>query len=225
MDRPDLSDKAYDALKDAIMSGALPPGSPLLITDLASRLQVSRTPAKEALNRLAQQGLVEDIPKKGYFVTKLDAQDIAELMDANLVVQLGAVERGINLINEAELQEMQRLLDDIDRLVDSEGHCQDYSEFIRLDRELHLLVVGSARNRRLVDFFRSLNTHAHVWRIHHADSLRDKTVVRVSREHRAVVNAFVSRDLAALKSALTEHIQESTRSLVSASAGRLRTAR
>jgi len=76
---PDLVDQAYEALRDAICSGALAPGQRLTQEDLAARLAVSRQPVLQALRLLKQQGLVLDAPGRGLQVAPLDAAAIVQL--------------------------------------------------------------------------------------------------------------------------------------------------
>lgn len=97
-DYPDLGEKAYQFIRDQILGGALAPGARLLVVDLAKRLGVSRTPVKDALNRLSAEGLALRIPRKGYLVLAIQAREVAELMEARLVVEMGAAERGIDLV-------------------------------------------------------------------------------------------------------------------------------
>jgi DNA-binding GntR family transcriptional regulator len=86
---------ALGVLRLRLKSGAYPPGEPLPITDLARELGLSPTPVREALSRLAGQGLVEDRRGRGYFVWRLDALDLVELYDLHALfvgAALGALQ-------------------------------------------------------------------------------------------------------------------------------------
>lgn len=144
----DRSAKAYDVIKDKILEGRLVPGEPLVIVELATELSISRTPVKDAINRLCSEGIVQAIPKKGYFVTRLEVRNVEELMDASLVVQLGAAERGIRAAEPGLIAQMWRLTEQMDQLIDDNGHCADYPQFVKMDRDFHLLLVGAENKKR-----------------------------------------------------------------------------
>src|SRR5262245_58457546 len=88
-----LKESVYESLKRMVQTGELRPGSRLTELDLAARLKVSRTPLREALNRLERDGLVTNKPRHGYFVTVFDlkaledAFDVRELLDAHAAAQ------------------------------------------------------------------------------------------------------------------------------------------
>ncbi len=216
---PNLSERTYQIIKDEILHGNLTPGSRIVIVDTASRLGVSRTPVTDALNRLVAEGFVSDVPRKGYFVALLNAEDIADLMYASLVVQVAAAERGIRHCEQALMAQMQHSIAEMEQLIDDAGRCIDYPRFVDLDREFHRILVSSAGSRRLVEVYLSLNTHAQIWRIRFTDVLRDARVLRVIGEHKAILDAFAVGDLPALRLAMTEHLEQSERSLVEAASG------
>ena len=74
-----LIDVVYSSLRDLIVSNALPAGQKLVDRDLAELLEVSRTPIREALGRLAMTGLVEKRPRRGYYVSKFSADEVKDL--------------------------------------------------------------------------------------------------------------------------------------------------
>lgn len=204
---PDLTEKTYEVLKDQIVRSQLLPGERLLVVEQAQKLGVSRTPVKDALNRLAAEGLVVRLPRKGFLVSYLDFQDVAELMDARIMVELAAAERGIDLITPSEIEEMRRLITEMESLVDENGKYIDYPGCSSRDCALHLLIVSTARNRRITEIYQSLNIHTYMVRIHHAAALGYRRTLTMLEDHRAMLAAFESRDLQALKAAITHNIQ------------------
>lgn len=205
---PDLADRTYQIVRDEILTNQLPPGSRLVIVELAQRLGVSRTPVKDALSRLAAEGLVEDEPRKGYFVTRLDPQDIVDLIDARLIIELAAIERGIHLVRPSDILAMQRIVDGMSEQLDGEGTYRDYGRYIAADIALHEAMVQTARNTRLQSMYRALHPHLYLTRIHYLfdDRASPPSLVNL-QEHRAMVQAFESRDLPSLAALITTHIQ------------------
>ncbi len=215
-DHPDLTERTYQILKEAILSGKRPPGSRLVIVEIASELGVSRTPVADALSRLLGEGFVAGSPRRGYAVTNLDARDIAELMDASRILQQGAAELGARAVDPARVQAMRRLLAEMEQLVDKEGHYTDFPSFTRLDRELHLLLVGSSLNSRLTQLYDQLNSHSHVVRVRLASDLSSHRPPYVLKEHRAIVEAFAAGDVAAARDAIGQHLDATKMALVEA---------
>lgn len=81
MDHPNLSTRAYEVIKRKIVNGEITPGTKLQEDRLAEELGISRTPIREALSRLAQEGLVEIIPRRGTYVVEFSLFDIVHLLE------------------------------------------------------------------------------------------------------------------------------------------------
>lgn len=123
-----LRDQVYEAIKSAIVEGKLRPGQPLLDNDLSEWLGVSRTPIREALNRLAHTGLVEILPQRTTRVTAIDLDGFAGMIDVLRVLYSAAVREAIPLLDDGARAELLQLRD---RLQDSEV-AGDRPEQIRL---------------------------------------------------------------------------------------------
>src|SRR4051812_47957034 len=103
----DLNDTGYRALKELILSGRLPPGNRLVHQELGDRLSVSRTPVREALERLFQEGYAARRPRRGYFVAEIDAGGVSDLYGTREDLEVYAFEvswaRGFGKDDMAEL--------------------------------------------------------------------------------------------------------------------------
>ncbi len=210
---PDLGEKVYEIVRNQIVNCELAPGSPLPAVELSRRLGVSLTPVRDALNRLAAEGLVEDVARKGYFVARLDPDEIADLLEARRLIELAAAEQGIELVGTAQLSEMRRLVEEMEQLVDPQGRYLDYARFSKRDSQFHLLVVGSAGSGRLVQIYRGLSVHVHIYRTNLAVRMGSPLGLTDAREHRAILEGFESRDLPALKAAINQHVRHVVRAL------------
>lgn len=207
-DYPDLGDKAYELLKADIHARRLAPGSRLSTVGLAQRLGISRTPIKVALSRLAVEGFVEDVARKGYFVARLDAETIAELLSARLLLEVAAVEGTHGTMAEADLEIMQQLVAEMDQFVDEQGRYRDAVEFSKRDLAFHLTIVGAAKNRILVDTYRTC-----YFRLYPAgEGVATEASVRrggiVQRLHKSILESWRARDVSAIKEALAKHMHQ-----------------
>src|SRR6056297_3323455 len=106
-------DVAYQRLLDELRTGALLPGSRLFETELAQRLQVSRTPVREAIRRLEADGLVSHLPRVGATVRSLDHSEIMELYEMRLVLEGTAARLAARSATEVEFDELDAINDEM----------------------------------------------------------------------------------------------------------------
>ena len=141
-------DRAYHDLRYRILTGRLAPGTTLLETELAGLLSLSRTPVREAVIKLEEEGLVEVRPRHGVTVKALSLQDFANILDVFSALEVRAVElvaaRGIS---GAEAQVLERMLDEMEAAT-AAGDIPRWSD---LDDEFHSQIVTLCGNGRLQD--------------------------------------------------------------------------
>jgi DNA-binding GntR family transcriptional regulator len=147
LEQPSLVDLATERLRAEILSGALQPGDRIVEDQIRRRYGISRAPLREALRLLAQQGLVEHLPRRGARVTTWSPTDIRQLFDIRHVLERHAVLSALPLAEgsgdplapvRARLTEMRAAEDRGDRLAKDDAH-----------RAFHAAVVGLAGNRQL----------------------------------------------------------------------------
>ena len=200
----DLTEQTYRILRDQILKRQTKPGEKLLVEEIAAALGVSRTPVVNALKLLEADGLVEILPRRGTFVTKITARDVAELFDIRLMIETYAAEQIFKqgkvdqlLIDIREpLQQMQGAI--------SEENYVDYDAYIASDRDLHARLVKDVGNQRLSQIYADLNIHMQVARAHYLNTVESAQQAQV--EHEAMVTALENRDIELMKSALSAHI-------------------
>ena len=139
-------DDVHEALLERIVAGDLPPGTRLRQEALAEELGVSRTPLREALVRLASEGLVDFMPNRGATVALRDFTDMQQAWRARLVIEPGAARLAAEL----------RAADSVERLRESVGRQRvvagDLTTSFALNREFHLTLVRASGNAHLAQF-------------------------------------------------------------------------
>ena len=136
-----LADRAYHAIREMIVSLELRPGAVVDEPRLMERLGIGRTPTREALRRLAQEGLVEVYPRRGMFVTPVEIQDLASLADVRSVLESSAARFAADRATDDDREAVDGLLDDLDR------HDElDQRELMALDERIHRQVYRCAHN-------------------------------------------------------------------------------
>jgi DNA-binding GntR family transcriptional regulator len=149
--RGKLSKQAYDALLEQLVTWRLQPGDILVEEDLAEKLGVSRTPAREALKALAAEGFLKVIPRTGYMVVGLTPDDVREIYDMRLLLEGEAAARAAKRIAEPEVQQILQELES--RLKALELQDSDGEELLSVtfeeNQQFHLAVARASGSGRL----------------------------------------------------------------------------
>ncbi|MCS0497231.1 GntR family transcriptional regulator [Ancylobacter mangrovi] len=137
-----LTDRAYRELEELISTLQLPPGTVLAELTLANRLGIGRTPIREALQRLARDGLVIVLPRRGILVSEINLRTQLRLLETRRVLERLIAE----LAAERASEEERAAFDEIARGMREAAERSDGIEFMRYDRELNTLAAEAARN-------------------------------------------------------------------------------
>jgi DNA-binding GntR family transcriptional regulator len=132
-----LADKAYHEIRGLIVSLELAPGAVIDERELIGRLEIGRTPVREALRRLAQERLVEVYPRRGMFVTGVDVRELARLSEVRAVLEPEAARLAAERATDADRAELALLLSELDA---------GAGELIDLDERIHRAVYRAAHN-------------------------------------------------------------------------------
>ncbi len=207
-----ISDSAYEILRERVVSKELAPDQRLDLHSIEQQLGISRTPLKEALVRLEIDGLVRIVPRSGTFVTNPDRQDIMESFDVRRVLEVHAVSLAAERASAEELQVLQDIVDELGQLVQAPNRTAIYPRYLKLDRDLHGLIVTLAGNRRLLLSHSRENLHAQMARIRYRRAERELETAQ--HEHERIMDALMARDAEAAKAAMDAHLQRAARSLL-----------
>jgi DNA-binding GntR family transcriptional regulator len=140
-----LPDRIYSALKHRILTCSLQPGRRLMEKELAQELGVSRTPLREALNRLALEQLVFLTPYRGYAVAPVLLDDIRNLSELRLIVESASAALAAERATDDDL----KLLEECATLHYQPGNRATYEQYLRDNSAFHQTLVRSTRNERL----------------------------------------------------------------------------
>jgi DNA-binding GntR family transcriptional regulator len=135
-----LAEKAYVAIRRLIVALELGPGSVINERELVEQLGIGRTPVREALRRLAHEGLVEVYPRRGMFVTDVDVRKLAFVSEVRVALEPEAARLAAERATDPERAELQELLDELDA-----AGADDHA-LMALDERIHRAVYRCARN-------------------------------------------------------------------------------
>lgn len=190
-DRKTAQDLVLASMREAILSGALPPGTRLRQEKLAERFGTSRIPVREALRALEYEGLVSSSPYRGFTVTELDADDIEEVYDLRIVLESHAVRLAVPLITDEDLRILQDLYA---QMVDaSPGDAQ-----LAARERFYIRLYSMTGRPRLVGLISRLRQEV-------ARSLRWPTLQHAPTHHQAFFEAIRAGDADRAASQLASH--------------------
>ena len=200
--RPSLKDEAYRRIKTLILSDALSGGDMLDIDWLASELGISRTPLREALLRLEQEGLVETIPCKGTFVVDVSKKAVEEIYQVREALEALAVRLATPVIPSEELEEMGAFL----ASVGDEIERGDFEHHFESDTQFHELIVRHCGNVVLQQVLGTLTDRIYRVRVF-SKSQAGYHMKQSFREHGLILDAIKERDVARAERLMAEHIR------------------
>jgi DNA-binding GntR family transcriptional regulator len=199
-----LKDRTYEDLKEMILSGRLKPGQRVAERDLGALLKVSRTPIREALGRLVQDGLVESRPQRGHFVQAIDGKAVEDLYELRELLELHAIKLAVRRATAEDFAELESLAETL-RTYDRD-ETQGEAE-LRDAQTLHELIGRAARSQPLLEMLKRVydRLQMFIW----IDALYADEAALTRREHREIIAAFKARDERKLAKLAREHLRRS----------------
>jgi DNA-binding GntR family transcriptional regulator len=197
--------KAYEWIRDAIESGELEMGTPLPENLLAREIGVSRTPIREALRSLEQDGYVKIIPQKGAFVSEISLEDLKEIYDIRKLLEPFAALSAVNRIPEEEIDEMEKGWKALKKAALA-GEV-DLTRVSEMDLLLHLTITKYATNKRIGAIITTY--HAQIKRFQKLSAQSLSNIHETIGQHLEILEKLRERDARGLSSLLYEHIAKS----------------
>ena len=156
-----LREHAYATIKGAIIGGTFEPGRRLIEVKLAEDMKASRTPVREALQKLEKEGLIYRLPKTGFAVKGVSEKEVDEVFDVRGVLEGYAGFLATGRIEEDELRSLEKII------AREEACLEDMNpeEFIRLDGEFHDVLYKAAKNTRLYNLLNDLRDAMYRYRV------------------------------------------------------------
>lgn len=197
-----LSQQAYQLIREKIVTLQLAPGEPINEGALMEELQLGRTPIREAMQRLACEGLVVMRPRRGAVVASLSILDLQQLFELRRVLEGLAASLAAERATESDIAAMEATLVALDQA----GQSEDTRAYIEIDRAFHRAMARSAHNKFLEHTLgRLYNLNLRLWYLamDQIGPMREAV-----EEHRRVLEAIVSHDCPQADAVIREHITD-----------------
>ncbi|MBL8699736.1 MAG: GntR family transcriptional regulator [Alphaproteobacteria bacterium] len=206
-----LTDQAYRAIEELIVTLQLAPGTSASEAELSARVGIGRTPIREALQRLAREKLVAILPRRGILVSEINVGTQLRLLELRREVERLLVRRAARLAT----AEMRLRFAAIDKGMQAAARTNDDLAFMRLDREFNLLCIDAAENEFAAAAMALMNGLSRRFWYQHYRRVADMPLA--ARLHGAVARAIAAGDAEAAAAAsdrLVDYIAEFTRAAV-----------
>jgi DNA-binding GntR family transcriptional regulator len=207
INRATLSDQIYEYLRDEIMTGRVAPGERLDLGRLVGRLKVSKMPVKEAIARLATEGLLDVQAQRGTFVSHIDPRELAETFEVRRVLEMLAGELACGRVKKTDIERLRGLIAEMEQSIEVARHLE-------LNFKFHSLIVELADNRKLAETYHRLRVPIQVAGIHYRSENWTERIAQEQKEHRAIVRALEQKDPEAVARAIGDHIKRGGASLL-----------
>ena len=212
-----LRDQAYKHIHGKLLAGDLPAGQVLSEHSLAREIGISRTPVREAIQRLEQEGVLEQVPRFGTIVRRPERRDLEDLYELREALEPYAVAQAANRLGPADLATLGRLCDEIGALAAALKKARrpalDAGEMRRLlsaDLCFHMVLLRASGNRRLIKIIADSQMLTRIFgtpRQEHSLAV----VERIHRFHSAILTAVKLRRGERARALMAEHIRASMR--------------
>ena len=195
-----LRDVVFNTLREAILKGELKPGERLMELQLASKLGVSRTPIREAIRMLEQEGLAVTMPRKGAEVAKMTLKDMEDVLEVREALDELAAKIACKKISDEQLANLKTIKDEFKRSMDS----GDVKKIAEEDVKFHDAIYEATNNAKLVSMMNNIREQMYRYRLEYIKDADKRQILVV--EHDYILKAIRSRHVAEAKKAIREHI-------------------
>ena len=193
-------DLAYEEIKSMILSGQLAAGTITSISELISTLNMGRSPVRDAILRLDDEGLLQVVPRKGILVSSINSKDIKEMFQLRLAIEFFALE---NIIHHATDEDLKALEEIICRQEEAAKSGREEA-FPALDEDFHFYLINRLHNSRITAILdesrRQMSLYGYKGITAHGD------VLESMEEHRNIYQAILNRDIPGGKRELEQHL-------------------
>lgn len=203
MKKDSLKVQAYNAIKNKIIRCEYPPSTMISEEVLREELGVSRTPIRDALSRLEQEGLLTILPKKGIMVSGLSLSEINAIFEIRMLYEPYVLSTYGHRLNDDKLLEFYNIC--------TQGKVLSHDEFYRIDDDFHAFIIAATSNRYIQHTYNLIHNQNLRFRMMTGSQPNDR-IEHSNREHLKIIKACLSKDWSAAAESMEEHLRQSKNS-------------
>lgn len=195
-----LRDVVFNTLREAILRGDLVPGERLMELQLAAKLGVSRTPIREAIRMLEQEGLAITIPRKGAIVAGMTEKDMQDVLEIREALEELSVQVACDKITAEEIAKLHRNMKNFEQSLKS----GDLKQMAQADVEFHDVIYQATDNPKLINMLNNLREQMYRYRVEYLKNPQNHEQLLL--EHEAIYKGIVKKDKHAVTNMIRKHI-------------------
>jgi len=203
-----IRDSVYSVLRNAILDGKLKPGQHLVERDIAGQMKVSRTPVREAIQKLENEQLVRHLPRRGVFVAGFTPDDVREIEVIRGALESLCCRLAAAKITAGELDKLQALNQDM-LIEEEQGHID---KAIQINRKFHEGLYKAAKSPHLYYFVNTLR--GYINRFTMVSYKKPGRIREVYREHEAILACLSRHDGTGAYNAAEKHVEQSSQAFL-----------
>ena len=202
IDNTNLRDQTYDIIKNMIILREIEPGKKINEEHIAREIQVSRTPIREALCRLENEGIVTIIPRRGAFVSDLTETNVREILLIREVLEGLVVRLAVENMDAKTLEKLRKAIEKVSSISEED---RDLINYTRSEVDFHSILLSASNNQMLKNMMDMVNAHLQIIRL--------RTVVIPERaqntvkEHQQILKAIEKGDADSAEELMRKHVR------------------
>lgn len=196
-----LREVVFHTLRDAILKGELEPGERLMELHLANQLGVSRTPIREAIRMLEQEGLAITVPRRGAQVARMTEKDLEDVLEIRDALDELAVSAASRRITEKDFKELEEAMRQFENAV-AQGEVR---QIVEADEAFHNVIYRAAGNPKLSTIVQNLKEQMYRYRYEYVKDNADYEML--IKEHKSILEGLRRKDTEYVKGVMHEHLE------------------
>lgn len=208
-----LRDVVFNALRESILHGELKPGEHLVEVTLAQQLGVSRTPIREAMHKLEQEGLVKMMPRRGARVASISEKNVHDVLEVRKALERLAAELAVARITPQEKIKLRQAEGEFTASINNKNLAQ----IAQKDEAFHDVIYQATKNQKLEFVINNLREQMYRFRLEYIKDERNRKLLVA--EHRSIADAILKGDLEAAKAESEIHIENQEKTILKNLAG------
>jgi DNA-binding GntR family transcriptional regulator len=206
---PSLPNQIYTIIKSSILSGVYKPDHNLNEVEISQRLNTSRSPVREAIQMLANEGLLKIIHRRGAFVSNLTIREVEELCELRQALEILSIRAAVKRATPDDFQKVSECLKATETAIEENKYS-----YYPLDFDFHLKISMCARNNKLEETIHKVNGQLALAR--YQSGRQVGRPVNAIEEHRAIFNAMCKRDIVSAENLMAQHLSKSRENMLKA---------
>jgi len=195
-----LSDRIFEIIEEAILSGSIGPGERIIETELAKNLGTSKSPVREALKKLEGEGVVDLLPRKGFIVKKIDRKSVEDFCEVMFIVEPPVAALSLKKRDRTVCKKLDKIMKDMRSSLSQ----KEYRLYLTLNRNFHGLFYELTENELITKIFRILYNQTDIFRS--TFLYTGERLLRSMEEHLAIADAYHKADEGLLEKAVRNHL-------------------